>query len=100
MSGLGFLDLVIGLIFIYFLLSIVVSIALEIRSHAKKLRAENLEAWLRDTFEKEGIADKLLDHDLIKTLVKKGRKPCYIPDENVVDALLDIVIQEGDGDNT
>ncbi len=100
MSGLGFLDLVIGLIFIYFLLSIVVSIALEIRSRAKRLRAENLEAWLKDTFEKEGLADKLLDHDLIKTLVKKGRKPSYIPDENFVDALLDIVNQEGGGDST
>lgn len=94
MTGLGFLDLVIGIIFIYFLLSIVVSILLEIRSKSLSLRAENLEAWLKDTFEKEGLAEKLLDHDLIKTLVKKGRKPAYIPDQNFVDALFDIVNQE------
>lgn len=100
MSGLGFLDLVIGIIFIYFLLSIVVSIMLEMRSQAKNLRAANLEAWLKDTFEKEGLADKLLEHDLIKTLVKKGRKPSYIPDENFVDALFDIINQEAGGDST
>ncbi len=94
MTGLGFLDLVIGIIFIYFLLSIVVSILLEIRSKTFSLRANNLEAWLKDTFEKEGLADSLLDHDLIKTLVKKGRKPAYIPDQNFVDALFDIVNQE------
>lgn len=94
MTGLGFLDLVIGIIFIYFLLSIVVSILLEIRSKSLSLRANNLEAWLKDTFEKEGLAEKLLDHDLIKTLVKKGRKPAYIPDQNFVDALFDIVNQE------
>lgn len=94
MTGLGFLDLVIGIIFIYFLLSIVVSILLEIRSKSLSLRADNLEAWLKDTFEKEGLAEKLLDHDLIKTLVKKGRKPAYIPDQNFVDALFDIVNQE------
>lgn len=94
MTGLGFLDLVIGIIFIYFLLSIVVSILLEIRSKSLSLRAANLEAWLKDTFEKEGLAEKLLDHDLIKTLVKKGRKPAYIPDQNFVDALFDIVNQE------
>lgn len=94
MTGLGFLDLVIGIIFIYFLLSIVVSILLEIRSKSLSLRAKNLEAWLKDTFEKEGLGEKLLQHDLIKTLVKKGRKPAYIPDQNFVDALFDIVNQE------
>lgn len=94
MTGLGFLDLVIGIIFIYFLLSIVVSILLEIRSKSLSLRAKNLEAWLMDTFQKEGLAEELLDHDLIKTLVKKGRKPAYIPDQNFVDALFDIVNQK------
>ncbi|MBO3697681.1 hypothetical protein [Roseivirga sp. E12] len=94
MTGLGFLDLVIGIIFIYFLLSIVVSILLEIRSKSLSLRANNLEAWLKDTFAKEGLSEKLLEHDLIKTLVKKGRKPAYIPDQNFVDALFDIVNQE------
>lgn len=100
MTGLGFLDLVIGLIFLYFLLSIVVSILLEIRSKTFSLRAQNLEAWLKDTFEKEGLADKLLDHDLIKTLVKKGRKPAYIPDENFVGALFDIINKDGGGEDT
>ena len=100
MTGLGFLDLVIGLIFLYFLLSIVVSILLEIRSKTFSLRANNLEEWLKDTFQKEGLAEKLLDHDLIKTLVKKGRKPAYIPDENFVGALFDIINKDGGGNDT
>ncbi len=98
MSGLGFLDLVIGLVFIYFLLSMVVSTVQEIRANIFKLRAKNLEQWFRDTLDVQQLGDKLLQHKLISGLVKKGRKPSYIPSENFVTALLDTINFDHNGD--
>ena len=89
MTGLGFLDLAIGLVFIYFLLSMVVSIVQEIRANIFKLRSENLEQWFTDTLDSNQLGDTLLKHKLISGLVKKGRKPSYIPNDNFVAALLD-----------
>lgn len=91
MTGLGFLDLVIGLVFIYFLLSMVVSIIQEIRANIFKLRAENLEQWFIDTLDTKDLGKNLLKHRLIAGLVKKGRKPSYIPNDHFVTALLDIL---------
>jgi hypothetical protein len=91
MDGLGFLDLVIGLVFIYFLLSLVVSIVQEIRANTFKIRSKNLEDWFLDTLDCNQLGANLLEHKLIAGLVKKGRKPSYVPNENFVSALLDTI---------
>ena len=97
MSGLGFLDLVIGLVFIYFLLSLVVSALQEIRANIFRLRAKNLELWFKDTLDNEKLGETLLNHKLIAGLVKGGRKPSYIPNEHFVSALLDTINSSQNG---
>lgn len=97
MTGFEFLDLIIGLSFIYFISGLVVSVIQEIRANILKLRFHNLEAWVSDTFAKGDLAAAIMDHDLIKQLVKKGRKPSYIPPKHFIQALLDVVHSEKNG---
>ena len=52
MNGFSVLDLVAGMIFIYFLLSIICSSAVEIILSANKIRARVLEMALRDIFKR------------------------------------------------
>lgn len=78
MNGLGFLDLIIGLSFIYFILGLVVSVVQEIRANMLRLRFHTLEAWISDTFAKGKLAKEIMRHDLFTQLVKKGMKPLYL----------------------
>jgi len=91
MSGFAILDLVIGLIFIYFLLSLACSAVQEIISSFLKLRPRILNEWVRDTFKKGGTGDAILEHKLIDGLTGKGRMASYIPADKFAKVLLDIV---------
>ncbi len=114
MGILGLLDLVIGLIFIYFLLSLMVTAIQEIRASIFKIRAKNLAIWIKDTFdqkegkksknsETDGNGDKktlgelITEHKLIAGLVRKGRIPSYIPSNHFVSALLEIISESKNG---
>jgi len=100
MSGFAFLDLILGLSFIYFVVSLGVTVVQELRANVLRLRFRNLEQWIDDTFDKGGLAQKLKNHDLIKQLVRKGRNPSYIPNQRFIAALLDLVHQEYDPDKS
>jgi len=105
MTGLGFLDLVIGLIFIYFILSLVVTVVQEIRANLFRLRSKNLEIWFKDTLvgQKDNLGKLIFRHKLIDGLVRKRRNPAYVPHEHFVSALLDVVhndSQDGEDDDT
>ncbi|HEY9045110.1 MAG TPA: hypothetical protein VIN08_04410 [Ohtaekwangia sp.] len=91
MSGFAILDLVIGLIFIYFLLSLACSAVQEIISSFLKLRPKVLNQWVRDTFKQGGTGDAILQHTLIEGLTAKGRMASYIPADKFSKVLLDIV---------
>ena len=54
MGGLHFLDLVIGLAFIYFLLSIICLSLQELKANLFNERSKNLEKWIKDTFNDRG----------------------------------------------
>ncbi len=54
MGGLHFLDLVIGLAFIYFLLSIICLSLQELKANLLDERSKNLEKWIKDTFNDRG----------------------------------------------
>ncbi|NMM49913.1 hypothetical protein [Marinigracilibium pacificum] len=101
MSLLNLLDLIIGLVFIFFILSIVVSSIQEFLSSALKFRSENLESWVKDTLNNKGkgidLGDKILKHSLIERLVKKSRKPSYIPTKHFVEAFLENIQMETHG---
>lgn len=100
MSSFPIFDLVIGIIFIYFLLSIICSSAVELCLSIFKSRASMLENWLKQIFnlpalDSEGkplnvsLAQTIMDHCMVTALSKKGKSTSYIDAENFVSALLD-----------
>jgi transcriptional regulator NrdR family protein len=91
MNYLAILDLVIGLIFIYFLMGLFCSTFQELMANAFNLRARNLNHWIKDTFHKNDFGKQLLNHTLIDGLTAKGRKASYIPPDVFSHALLDLV---------
>lgn len=85
------LNLVIGIIFIYFLVALACSTVQEIIANALNMRAENLEKWLKDTFRENNLGEKILAHRLVDGLTAAGRKASYIPSRIFSDTLLDLV---------
>lgn len=91
MNFMAILDLVIGLIFIYFLISLLCSTVQELISNLIDIRAKDLEGWMKDTFNKDDFGKKLLQHKLIDGLTAKGNRTSYIPSDTFVHALLDSI---------
>lgn len=96
MGALRFLDLVIGMVFIYFLLSLVCVSFQELKANWRKERSKDLKKWIEDTFnvkkgyiKGQGLGDKLWKNILIDGLTADGRSASYIPKEVFVSALLD-----------
>ncbi|OOG78122.1 DUF2975 domain-containing protein [Algoriphagus sp. A40] len=85
------LNLVIGLLFIYFLVALVCSTVQEIIANGLNLREENLEKWLTDTFRENNLGEKILNHRLVDGLTAAGRKASYIPSRVFSGVLLDLV---------
>lgn len=92
------IDVVIGLAFLYFLLSLVCSGINEFIAGLLRLRARNLEEGIAGLLGDEGLKERLFGHPLIKTLGQPGRtpnqpgrKPSYLPANKFALALLDLV---------
>lgn len=92
------IDVVVGLAFLYFLLSLVSSGVNELIAGVLRLRARNLETGIGRLLGDEELKRRLFDHPLIKTLGQPrgalngpGRKPSYIPANKFTLALLDLV---------
>ncbi|MFM9949733.1 MAG: hypothetical protein ACKV1O_17485 [Saprospiraceae bacterium] len=80
MSNLGILDLVIGIFFIYFTLSVICTAIVEGIAQMRELRSRHLKKWVTDNFG-EVLGDKVLEHGLIKGLTQKSYKADYIPSD-------------------
>ncbi len=94
MFGSTIVDTAIGLIFVYLLVSLVVSAANELLAALFKWRAGNLSQGIRQLLQDPsltGLAAKLYQHPLIDGLSAQGKKPSYIPSRTFALALLDIV---------
>jgi len=106
MSGFPILDLVVGIIFIYFLLSIICSSAAELWFSVLKTRARLLEQWVKKIFDKPALdshgnpalntdgsvvtlGQSIIDHCMTTALSQKGKSTSYISADNFVSALLD-----------
>jgi hypothetical protein len=106
MSGFPILDLVVGLIFIYFLLGIICSSATELWFSMLRTRARLLEQWVKTIFDRQSLDSQgnpalnadgspvtlgqaIIDHCMTTVLSKKGKSTSYISAENFVSALLD-----------
>jgi hypothetical protein len=104
MSGFPILDLVVGIIFVYFLLSIVSSSMIEIVLTATRLRGKMLKAWLLAIFDKEITVGKnkmplgqaIMDHCGTTALSPAGAAPSYIDAKNFTSALLEKVLHDPD----
>jgi len=104
MNGLGFLDLVIGLIFIFLIYSIACSTLWELLISFSHLRGKMLLRWIYNSFgDKESDLGKLIEnHPMIKGLTRKAnRLPSYISSSLFTDVLLDIInSKEGKSETT
>jgi hypothetical protein len=101
MFGSTLLDIVIGLIFVYLLLSLICSALNELIEAGLKKRAADLERGIRELLHEDkgtGLLKALYEHPLVSGLFKgkydpgKTRNlPSYIPARNFALALMDIV---------
>ena len=94
MFGSQILEIAIGIIFVYLLLSLICSAVSELISRALSMSAKNLEDGIRNLLiDQEGkeYAKKFYDHPLIKRLKRKGKKPSYIPSRTFSLVLMDII---------
>jgi hypothetical protein len=100
MSSFPILDLVIGMIFIFFLLSIICSSAVELWFSLLQTRSKVLAEWLKKIFDskaldshgnvtEETVGQAIMDHCMVRALSKTNKSPSYISAENFVSALLD-----------
>src|SRR3989442_6673446 len=109
MLGSDILDIAIGLIFVYLLLSLICSAINELIEGLLKARAANLERGIRELLadpEGTGLVKAIYDHPLICGLFKgtydpgKAKKrmwtstnlPSYLPPRNFALALMDAVL--------
>lgn len=95
-SGIAALDVLIGLFFLYFLLSIVCSSINEAIAAVFNMRASYLERGIRTLLSREGNVKSFYSHWRMRALIKppgrifKGpRKPSYIPSRTFALTLLD-----------
>ena len=94
MFGSTILDVAIAIVFIYLLMSLVISAINEFIAALLKSRAKNLskgiEALLQDPSQAGWVA-RLYQHPLIQSLSPPNSKPSYIPSRTFALALLDLI---------
>ena len=88
------LDVGLGLVFFYVILSLVASAVQEWIASLFALRSKNLKSGIK-TMIGEEYADKLYAHPLIKNLAKEHKLPSYIAPETLSAVLLEVVAKEG-----
>lgn len=94
MFGSGILDVAVGLIFVYFFLSLICSVITEWISRIRSLRAITLEQGIRKLLRDShgnGLAKKFYEHPLIEGITRDGHKPSYIPSHLFTLCLIDII---------
>ncbi len=98
MSGFPILDLVVGIIFVYFLLSIITSSGVEMILAGLKARAAVLEEWLFKIFNKDvtqpdgtkvSLGQAIMDHCSVTALSESRKSTSYIDAKNFTSALLE-----------
>lgn len=98
MSSFPILDLVVGVIFVFFLLSVICSSIVEMVLTFKKVRSDVLGRWLITIFDTKvknangvdvPLGQEIMDHCALTALSPKGEAPAYIDSKNFVSAVLD-----------
>lgn len=76
MSPLPILDLIAGMIFIYFLLALVNNSFIELFSGFRQIRAKMLEKWIRNTM--GAMSNTIMNHDLLNGLSRTNKSTNYM----------------------
>ena len=90
------IDVALGLIFFYTVLSLVSTVVQEWVSSLFGLRSKNLRAGVKNFIGSE-YADKIYKHPLIRNLSKKGKLPSYVSTKRLSFMLLEIIAKEKKG---
>ncbi len=92
MFGAQVIDVVVGMVFVYLLLSIICTAANEMIASLFAMRARNLAKGISNLLADnrvKGLDELFYDHPLIKSLYRGKRKPSHIPDHTFALAFLD-----------
>ncbi len=97
------LEVLIGLFFVYAVLSLVCSAITELITQASGMRGKTLKQGIRRLLGdvrtgNDSLVDKFYRHHLIASLSKKNKKPSYIPSRTVAATLLSMVRSAGGTD--
>ncbi len=98
MSLLAVLDIVLGLVFVWLVLSLGIVGIQEWLAARFRWRAHLLELTIRNILGDDALADQFYNHPLIRSLYSGQhgeRKPSYLPASHFAQALFDVVIQAG-----
>ena len=87
------IDVAIGLVFFYVLLSLVISSVQEWIASLRGMRSQNLYEGIRRFIGHE-YAEKVYEHPLIRNLSKEGKKPSYIDPRTLSTVLLTLVAKD------
>jgi hypothetical protein len=105
-SGLAALDVLVGLFFVYFVMSIVCSSVQEFIAQILNLRAKTLEDGVRNLVGDEAMTERFFRHPRVKSLSKphvrigSRRGPSYIPSRVFAITLMDTLFPEEHGRDT
>ena len=94
MLNSSILDIALGMVFLFVLISLLCSAINEMLAQFLRMRAKNLKVGLGNLLQSgEGnkLVDDLYKHPLINGLSKESQNPSYIPPKNFTLALMDIM---------
>lgn len=97
MFGSTILDVAIGMVFVYLLISLVCSSLNELIEAKLKNRAKDLERGITNLLGDPGLVQRLYAHPLVKALYTQGDKPSYIPAQTFSLALWNLATYSQEG---
>jgi len=99
MFGSTIIDVAIGLMFFYFLFSVITTHVNEFIATRMQWRAKDLEDQIRHMLGDPDLANKVLQSPMITSIASKGERPIYIPPNAFALALFDAFVPEGQSAN-
>lgn len=100
MFGLPTLDVILGLFFVYLVLSLLCTASKELIETATRHRAKNLTEGIKTLLGGTDLATQLYSHPLVKALYRNKDHPTYIPAPTFALALYHLLANDGKADGT
>ena len=93
------LEVAIGLVFSWLVLSIATMQVQEWISSWFRWRAQSLEESFHNMLQDPDLVDKFYNHSMIASLSRPGQKPSYIPSNRFAETLFDILFVKEEAEN-